>query len=170
MKALSLTQPWATLVALRAKRIETRSWYTSHRGPLVIHAAQGYPEWAKQYALDPTFRKALGDLNPAMLPRGCGLCIVTIVACVKTEHIRKLPELGIELHVDELKFGNFEDGRWAWALELDHIFPKPVLAKGAQRLWEWPQKELRFPPPQHAASQSNLFSPALSREGYEREL
>jgi hypothetical protein len=32
MKALTLHQPWATLVALGAKQIETRSWPTRHRG------------------------------------------------------------------------------------------------------------------------------------------
>lgn len=41
MKALTLTQPWATLVAIGAKRIETRSWSTTYRGPLAIHAAKG---------------------------------------------------------------------------------------------------------------------------------
>jgi hypothetical protein len=41
MKALTLTQPSATLVAPGAKRIETRSWPTSYRGPLAIHAAAG---------------------------------------------------------------------------------------------------------------------------------
>jgi hypothetical protein len=44
MKALTLTQPWATLVAIGAKTIETRSWPTSYRGPLAIHAAKGYPK------------------------------------------------------------------------------------------------------------------------------
>ncbi len=39
MKALTVWQPWATLVAIGAKRIETRSWSTSYRGPLAIHAA-----------------------------------------------------------------------------------------------------------------------------------
>ena len=29
MKALTLTQPWATLVAMAAKQVETRSWYSS---------------------------------------------------------------------------------------------------------------------------------------------
>jgi activating signal cointegrator 1 len=42
MKALTLTQPWATLIAIGAKHIETRSWATSYRGPLAIHAAAGY--------------------------------------------------------------------------------------------------------------------------------
>ena len=35
MKALTLTQPWATLAAIREKRLETRGWRTSYRGPLV---------------------------------------------------------------------------------------------------------------------------------------
>ena len=47
MKVLTLTQPWATLVAIGAKRIETRSWSTKYRGPLAIHAAKGFPAWAK---------------------------------------------------------------------------------------------------------------------------
>lgn len=43
MKALSLTQPWASLVALGEKRIETRSWGTEYRGRLAIHATRGSP-------------------------------------------------------------------------------------------------------------------------------
>ena len=38
MKALSLRQPWATLVAIGAKQIETRSWSTAYRGTIAIHA------------------------------------------------------------------------------------------------------------------------------------
>lgn len=40
MNALTLMQPWATLVAIGAKRIETRSWATRYRGPSAIHAAR----------------------------------------------------------------------------------------------------------------------------------
>src|SRR6202030_2406661 len=47
MKALTLTQPWATLVAIGAKRIETRSWPTLYRGPLAIYAAKRFPKWAQ---------------------------------------------------------------------------------------------------------------------------
>ena len=39
MKTLSLIQPWASLIALGEKRIETRSWGTRYRGPLAIHAS-----------------------------------------------------------------------------------------------------------------------------------
>jgi hypothetical protein len=41
MKALSLTQPWASLVVAGAKKLETRSWPTYYRGPLLIHAFEG---------------------------------------------------------------------------------------------------------------------------------
>lgn len=43
---LSLWQPWATLVALGVKTIETRSWSTHYRGPLAIHAAARRPRIA----------------------------------------------------------------------------------------------------------------------------
>ena len=43
MKALTLHQPWASLVALGTKTIETRSWSTKYRGPLAIHAGMKRP-------------------------------------------------------------------------------------------------------------------------------
>lgn len=41
MKAISLLQPWASLVVMGAKKIETRSWNTKYRGELLIHASAG---------------------------------------------------------------------------------------------------------------------------------
>lgn len=49
MKALTLWQPWASLIAIGAKTIETRGWSTSYRGPLAIHAAQRAPKVDNQY-------------------------------------------------------------------------------------------------------------------------
>lgn len=43
MKALTLHQPWASLVALGVKTVETRGWATSYRGPLAIHAGTHRP-------------------------------------------------------------------------------------------------------------------------------
>lgn len=43
MRALTLHQPWATLVAIGAKRIETRSWHTAYRGLVAIHAGRHRP-------------------------------------------------------------------------------------------------------------------------------
>ncbi len=60
MKAISLHQPWASLVATGVKTIETRSWSTKYRGPLAIHAAKRQPDQA--LALGP--RTADGHPDP----------------------------------------------------------------------------------------------------------
>ena len=39
MKALSLRQPWASMIADGRKTIETRTWRTRYRGPIAIHAS-----------------------------------------------------------------------------------------------------------------------------------
>lgn len=43
MKALTVRQPWAQLIALGVKSIETRSWSTGYRGPLAVHAGRALP-------------------------------------------------------------------------------------------------------------------------------
>lgn len=46
MKALSLWQPWASLMAFGEKKIETRCWSTKFRGEMAIHAtAKEPPDW-----------------------------------------------------------------------------------------------------------------------------
>lgn len=40
MKAISLWQPWASLIAAGVKSIETRGWPTNYRGQIAIHAAK----------------------------------------------------------------------------------------------------------------------------------
>lgn len=40
MKALTVQQPYASLIASGEKWIENRSWHTNYRGPLAIHAAK----------------------------------------------------------------------------------------------------------------------------------
>ncbi len=43
MKAITIWQPWASLIACGAKKYETRSWATNYRGPIAIHAARLNP-------------------------------------------------------------------------------------------------------------------------------
>ena len=54
MKALSLMEPWAALIAAGVKSIETRSWRTAYRGPLYIHASR-----AKVDQKDPHIQRLL---------------------------------------------------------------------------------------------------------------
>ena len=63
MKALSITQPWATLIAIGAKTIETRSWSTLYRGDLAIHAAKGFPRYARETLFEEAFRVPLAGVS-----------------------------------------------------------------------------------------------------------
>ena len=119
MKGLSLTQPWASLVDIKAKRLETRSWRTDYRGPLVICAAKGYPKWAQETYLEKPFLDALSPhfSNARELPTGAALCLVNLLACVKTTELYRLDAIRFKIDAHEIHFGDFSEGRYAWALE-----------------------------------------------------
>lgn len=54
MKFLTIRQPWASLIAVGAKTIETRGWSTTYRGPLAIHAGKAKPEhlsWVGKWSM-----------------------------------------------------------------------------------------------------------------------
>lgn len=138
MRALTLTQPWASLVAIGAKRIETRSWPTAWRGPLAIHAAQGFPAAARRCCYEQAFRIVLDwhELNPANLPRGVVLATCRLVDCVPTEDA----ELLSGLTWFESSFGDYSPGRWAWVLDDIQPLAHPVPARGALGLWSWKEE------------------------------
>jgi hypothetical protein len=144
MKALTLTQPWATLVAIGAKRIETRSWSTKYRGPLAIHAAKGFPKWAREFTMKPVCYQAVkghGIGSPDGYPTGVVLATCDLVDCLPTEAtccipgvFDDFPELNTPL---EREFGDYSAGRYGWVLENVRQLQVPVPAKGSLGLWEW---------------------------------
>jgi hypothetical protein len=56
MKALSIRQPWASLIVLGIKDIENRTWMTRERGTILVHASKGMTrdehESAIEFAVD----------------------------------------------------------------------------------------------------------------------
>ena len=139
MKAISLWQPWATLIALGVKQYETRDWTTHYRGLLAIHAAKRPVVW----------REIEGNIEAALirkgekynhLPLGAVLCIVRLVDIVPVEDVVKLAESDWRIKNEELDFGNYQPDRYAWKLEMVKVSPEPVPVKGAQGLWEWHYK------------------------------
>ena len=149
MKALTLTQPWATLVAIGAKRIETRSWKTSYTGPLAIHSAKGFPKWERQFTLEPVCYEAVRYYArcKGSYPLGCILATCTLVGCVPTEVVDchdqgnvfavSLPKLSER----EKAFGDYSPGRFAWILEDVKQLPEPIPVKGALGLWVWERSD-----------------------------
>lgn len=131
MRVLSLTQPWATLVCLGAKKNETRSWHTTYRGPLLIHASKSYPKWAKDYERTEPFYSALHPRGYAdWVGLSCGHIIgqVEVIDCVSVESLT-------ELNPNEEAFGDYSANRYAWILRNPRFLPKPIPAKGHLGLW-----------------------------------
>lgn len=129
--ALTLWQPWASLVAWGEKQYETRGWSIRRRGLLAIHAASKR-NWEVQLGIG-----QLVQYSPHLaqceqqLPYGAVLCIVNVVDCIPTD------DEALTVGYTERKFGNYAPGRYAWRLELVEVFPEPIPAKGAQGLWTW---------------------------------
>lgn len=137
-KALTLTQPWATLMALQAKTVETRSWHTKYRGELIIHAAKGFPSHARLLCAQPAFSRALKGIKAADLPRGRAVCIVELVAVVETDRLDKLDLLGMtKPSIQETVFGDFTPGRWAWITRFVRTLDHQGEIAGSLGLWDW---------------------------------
>jgi len=68
MKALSLWNPWATLMVDGHKRVETRSWDTKYTGSLLIHAAKKWDGKLIDVCLKPPFRSLLGPMGVPQEP------------------------------------------------------------------------------------------------------
>lgn len=135
MKALSMTQPWASLLATGQKQIETRSWRTKYRGFVAIHAATRFPPSATGLFWQPPFRGALtsaGIREFHQLKTGAIIGLCELVDCVRTEEIRdQLPQL-------ELAFGDYSDRRWAWICKGPMLLECPITCKGSLSLWAVP--------------------------------
>jgi hypothetical protein len=73
--ALSIKQPWATLLVHGVKTVEVRSWSTTRRGHILIHAARLPDEDAAAWALVPAElredTKLVGGLIGACNLTGC---------------------------------------------------------------------------------------------------
>lgn len=125
-QAISLWQPWASLIALGVKRFETRSWTTNYRGPLVICAAKRWNAELKEFA---EVFSADFDLGLSALPLGCALAVADLTRIYRTE------DAAPDQSARELAFGDWSPGRYCWRMDNVRPFPEPIPVKGAQGLF-----------------------------------
>jgi hypothetical protein len=148
MKALTLTQPYATLIAIGAKRIETRSWSTRYRGPLAIHAAKSLRPVGGERGLvalcrDDVFAQALK--GRPLPPLGVIVAVCNLVGITNTEAVIdgyrvQRSDRGHVVYFSadsERAFGDYTPGRYAWLLADVRPIDPPIPATGRQGLWEW---------------------------------
>ena len=133
MKTLSLLQPWASLVVMGVKTIETRSWNTRHWGELLIHASLG--KKASVLVLDPPFKKYIPDFNA--LPFGAIIGKVILEDVLPVEHLYYSDAMMNKLTLEEKAFGDYTKGRFAWILSSPKLFTDPIPVKGGLGLWEF---------------------------------
>jgi activating signal cointegrator 1 len=120
MKALTICQPYAQLIAAGEKLVENRTWQTHYRGPLLIHAGVS--------------RAWLDGARTEGMAFGAIVAAAELVDC---------------LHIDRIKAGVYRDrhpwleehphahGPWCWVLADVTALPNPVSTKGSQGLWEY---------------------------------
>lgn len=150
VKAISIRQPWASLIAIGSKRIETRSWHTNYRGPIAIHASKTYRKSERALEQDQDFYDELRLFydRPFNLPTGEIIAVADLVSCVQAEKIRPVADGPLILPLvprsdgtfiaesREGAFGYFADGRFAWVLGSVRRI-EPVGAKGSLGIWEF---------------------------------
>jgi hypothetical protein len=135
MKAISLWQPWASLIGI--KRNETRHWSTRHRGAIAIHAAQRFQREERAFAERPEIAKLLAPLTIHTVPLGAIVALAQLDGCVRVETIRD------SLSPTELLLGNYDDDRWAWMFSHFVLLTHPIPYKGRQGLFDIPDTLVR---------------------------
>lgn len=147
MKLISLTQPWAALVAHGFKRFETRGWSTDYRGPLAIHATKGPADPAAMHRLSRLYPEVFARLD-LLGEHGTILAVADLEGCYQMRHkegmvpgTRLTAESlvfttpGFEGPVDfhrEVDFGDWRVGRSALDLRVVRRVAPHAIPRGSQ--------------------------------------
>jgi activating signal cointegrator 1 len=133
MKALTICQPYAELIACGEKRVENRTWPTSYRGPLLIHAGKG------RKMLEPEFTKDGHEVDRptgiflSTMDFGAVIATAELIDCLPVDpilrgaHDEQYPWLRAHKHVN---------GPWCWVLDKVRRLYSPIPYKGALGLFE----------------------------------
>lgn len=138
IKAVTLWEPWATLMALELKLYETRSWYHRYRGLIAVHASERWREDQEWVLRREPYASALGALGFSQkedFPLGCIVSVHRLDGIYATEKLK--PKLQVQDKDLEIAFGNYANGRKAWHMPLVHRLAKPLPATGSRGLWWW---------------------------------
>lgn len=121
--ALSLHRPWPFLILAAGKDVENRTWRTSYRGSVLLHAARPWDHG--QHG------------RPEDHPLGIvGVADLVDVCVAQVEEPRRVCQCGPWAR----------SGQYHWRLANPHRFAVPVPCPGRQRLWTppanvWPAVE-----------------------------
>lgn len=118
MKAISVRQPYADLIAFGFKTVEVRTWTTDYRGPLMICASRG------PLSVEGMLRSDFPWPHRQFV-KGCALAVVLLKDCVRMD-----PSLEAAAYHSPTK------PSWAWLLEGAYRIPHPFEVRGRLGLFE----------------------------------
>ena len=130
MKVLSLTEPCATLIKENIKKVETRSWKTSYRGELYIHASS--TKIPKEWIED---KELMELVKETPLNYGNIICKCNLVDCIymTKEYVENMKNNNHREYI----CGKYEEGRYAWVLENIEVLDNPIKTKGQLSIWNY---------------------------------
>lgn len=137
LKALTVCQPYAEIIATRKKRAENRTWYTSYRGLLLIHAGKSRA-W-----LDGETDAELAEEYGQPLEFGAIVAVTNLVDCLRAseieagKHEEKYPGLMADDHRHHI------NGPWCFILENTERLVRPIPYRGAQGFFQVPESALK---------------------------
>ena len=133
MKVLSIKEPFASLISLGIKKIETRSWKTNYKGEIYIHAS------LTKSKMDGEREEKLLKLLPDnySFKQGYIICKGYLKDCIlmDDEFLENIKE-------DKMEFlcGRYEKGRYAWVIDDVKPLDKKIPAKGKLGIWNFNQE------------------------------
>lgn len=147
MKAITVWQLHATLLAINEKGNETRGRRTHYRGKIAIHAAKYIDREACEI---PEIKAALArhGYTAHNLPTGAIVAIANLTECWEVigeeEGVQsflldsqKNKRMSIAQDSNEFLFGDFSIGRFGLEMNDVNHLAKPIPVKGQQGLWNW---------------------------------
>jgi activating signal cointegrator 1 len=129
LKALTICQPYAELIMRGQKRVENRTWPTSYRGPLLIHAGKS-KSWLSLD--DVTLRDTAYDIPFHEMEFGAIIGVATLDLCVHISLTNAVK--GYEW----LRAHEHTNGPFCWVLSNVKRFDKPIPFRGRQQLFDVP--------------------------------
>jgi hypothetical protein len=160
MKVLSLLQPWAYLLMMNIKRVETRSWPTTHRGLLNIHASKGYSKEGEalwnQLSSEGIVNWNIAEYYEATPQTFESLTRGAIIGAVYLSDCRLMTEKLIEAQTTlERRLGDWKPGRFAFVTNSPQLI-RPIPYRGQLGMWEWDGQEA--PPSKRPRSEQQQFA------------
>ena len=142
MKAITLYDPWGSLMAIGAKVNETRGCRTTHRGDICIHVAKA------DYGCSDEVAQAVikAFQSRGIVPQPVFGCIVAVVDLWDVQPSKLFKTKGsmiwpgeFEVSEEELQFGNYDSGRWIYRTRNLRRLTIPVPCRGFQSIgWTVP--------------------------------